>query len=78
MSNAGNGFVPKENISKNKQTPPVSLPILSPPLSPTAAIIPAPPAAPPPRRPLCAWLSLCNPVCLFVAVQHVAQLHFGP
>lgn len=37
MSKAGNGFVPKENISKNKQTPPVSvplsLPLLPPPLS---------------------------------------------
>lgn len=33
MSNAGNGFVPKENISKNKQTPPVSLSPSSVPLS---------------------------------------------
>lgn len=74
MSNAGNGFVPKENISKNKQTPPVSVP-LSLPLLPSSRHRQQPP---PTRHPLYAWLSLCNPVCLFVAVQHVAQLHFGP
>lgn len=54
MSNTGNGFVPKENISKNKQTP------LSPPVIHCV--------------PGCRSVILC----VFVAVQHVAQLHFGP
>lgn len=58
MSNAGNGFVPKENISKNKQTPPVSLPILCPPLPPTAAIIPAQPAPAPPSSIVCLAVAL--------------------